>query len=125
MVNLFFVYGLDNIWSRDLKTDFTLKNCLVASVKFTKNAHPDKWSYSGYRIRFNSSPYFSLPDNTTGRNVIIFEADMNSSVHIDNKGKNILIFGDGPTQGLDDSTLTVEVKYSINFTQSNRKFCLR
>ena len=50
---------------------------------------------------------------------------MNSSVHIDNKGKDILIFGDGPTQGLDDSTLTVEVKYSINFTQSNRKFCLR
>ena len=98
---------------------------MVASAKLTKNAHPDKWSYSGYRIRFNSSPYFSLPDNTTGRNVIIFEADMNSSVHIDNKGKDILIFGDGPTQGLDDSTLTVEVKYSINFTQSNRKFCLR
>ena len=61
----------------------------------------------------------------TGRNVIIFEADMNSSVHIDNKGKDILIFSDGPTQGLDDSTLTIEVKYSINFTQSNRKFCLR
>ena len=42
-----------------------------------------------------------------GRNVIIFGADMSSSVHIDNKGKNILIYDEGPTQGLDDTTLTV------------------
>ena len=27
---------------------------------------------------------------------------MNSSVHIDNKNKYILILGEGPTQGLDD-----------------------
>ena len=31
-----------------------------------------------------------------------FGADMNSSVHIDNKNKYILILGEGPTQGLDD-----------------------
>ena len=35
---------------------------------------------------------------------------MNSSVHADNKGKDILIFGKGPTQGLDDTTLTTEEK---------------
>ena len=29
---------------------------------------------------------------------------------MDNKGKNILIFGEGPTQGLDDTTLTAETK---------------
>ena len=34
---------------------------------------------------------------------------MSSSVHIDNKGKDILILGKGPTQGLHDTTLTVEV----------------
>ena len=27
---------------------------------------------------------------------------MSSSLHIDNKGKDILILGEGPTQGLDD-----------------------
>ena len=48
---------------------------------------------------------------------------MNSSVHICNKGKDILILGDGPTQGLDDTTLTAEAIYSINFTQSKKKFC--
>ena len=49
---------------------------------------------------------------------------MSSSVHIDNKKKDILIIGKGPTQGLDDTTLTAEAQYSINFPRSNRKFCL-
>ena len=49
-----------------------------------------------------------------------FGADMSSSVHIDNKNKDILILGEGPTQGLDDSTLTTEAKCSINFTASNK-----
>ena len=39
------------------------------------------------------------------------------------RGK-ILILADGPTRGLDYTTLTTEAIYSINFTQSNRKFCL-
>ena len=40
VVTVFFVYKLD-IWSRDLNTDFTLKDCLFAVVKLTKNAVPD------------------------------------------------------------------------------------
>ena len=42
---------------------------------------------------------------------------MSSSVYIDNKGKDILILGKGPTQGLNDTTLTGETQYSINFTK--------
>ena len=38
---------------------------------------------------------------------------MNSSVHIDNKRKDILILGEGPTQGLDDTTLIAEVKHCV------------
>ena len=34
-----------------------------------------------------------------GKNVIIFIADMSSSMHIDNKNKDILILGEGPTEG--------------------------
>ena len=45
-------------------------------------------------------------------------------MHIDNKNKDILILGEGPIQGLDDTTLTAEAKYSINFSTSNKKFCL-
>ena len=52
-----------------------------------------------------------------GKNVTIFGADMSSSVHIYNKGKYILLHGEGPKQGLDDTTLAAEAKYSMNFTQ--------
>ena len=41
---------------------------------------------------------------------------MSSFVHIDNKEKDILIPGEGPTHGLDDTTLTAEDIYPINFT---------
>ena len=49
---------------------------------------------------------------------------MNSSPHIDNKGKAILILGIGPTQGLGENSLTAEKMYSINFTVTKKKFCL-
>ena len=49
---------------------------------------------------------------------------MSSSVHIDNKGEDILILAEGLTQGLDDTTLTAEAIYPINFTQSNKRFVL-
>ena len=49
---------------------------------------------------------------------------MSSSEHIDNKKKDIVILGIGPMQGLDDTTLPEEAQYHINFSRSNRKFCL-
>ena len=48
-----------------------------------------------------------------GKNVIAFVADMSSSIHIDHKNKNILIFSEGQTQGLDDTTLTAEAKFLL------------
>ena len=44
-----------------------------------------------------------------GWNFIIFGADKSSSVHVDNKGENILILVEGPTQGLDDTKLTAQI----------------
>ena len=38
--------------------------------------------------------------------------------------KNYLILCEGTTLGLHDSTLTVEAKYPINFTQSRKRFVL-
>ena len=48
---------------------------------------------------------------------------MSSSIHIDNKKKDILVLERGPTQGL-ESTLTSEKMYSINFTVTKNEFCL-
>ena len=41
-----------------------------------------------------------------------------------NKNKDILIFGEGLTQGLDDNKLTAEAEYPINFTQLRKRFVL-
>ena len=49
-----------------------------------------------------------------GKNVILFGADMSSSVHNDSKGKDILILGEGPIQRLDNTTLTAEATNFIN-----------
>ena len=54
--------------------------------------------------------------------MLIFGADISTSIHIDNKGKDILVLGRGPTQGL-EGTLTAEKMYSFNFTVTKKKFC--
>ena len=40
---------------------------------------------------------------------------MSSLLHVDKKNEDILILGEGRTQGLDDITLTSEAIYPINF----------
>ena len=96
VINLYISYTL-NPWLRNLNIDFTLKNCLFGSVKLTKNADPDKYKYSGYEIGFDSRSEFSFTDGSVGKNVIIFGADISSSVQIDNENKDTLILGEGPT----------------------------
>ena len=45
-------------------------------------------------------------------------------MHVNNKRKDILILREGPAQRLDDTTLTAEAKYPVNFTQSGKRFVL-
>ena len=89
----------------------------------TKNADFDNYGYSGYGIGFDRKQSFSFSSDSFGQNVIIFGVNMNSSAHIDNKKKDILILGKGRTQGL-EHTLTAEKKYLINFTVIKKKFWL-
>ena len=49
---------------------------------------------------------------------------MSSTLHIDNKGKNILILGEAPTQGLDGTTLTVEKSIQLILLLEEENFCL-
>ena len=55
--------------------------------------------YSGYGIGFDLCSGFLLTDESPGKSVITFVADMSSSTHINNKNKDILVLGEGPTQG--------------------------
>ena len=45
-------------------------------------------------------------------------------MHTDNKKQYILVLGEGPTQGLDDTLIKAEIKYSINCTESGKRFVL-
>ena len=123
LINLYITYTLSP-QLKNLNTDFTLGNCLFGSVKVTKNADLDTYKYTGYGVGFNSRSAFLFIDGSYGKKAIIFGANMSSSVHVDNKGKGILILGEGPTQGLDDTTLTAEAKYAIYFAQSGKRFVL-
>ena len=99
VVNIYIVYELDA--SSSHSSDPTIKNCLFEAVTLTKNADIEKYKYSGYGIGFDRRSSFSFPSGGFGQNVLIFGADMSSSIHIDNKKKDILVLGRGPTQGLE------------------------
>ena len=103
--------------------DPSLKNSLFGAVTLTKHININKYGYSGYEIGFDRKSRFSFPGGGFGQNVIIFGENMSSSVHVDNKKKDILILRKGPTQGL-EHTLTAEKTYFINFTVTIKKFCL-
>ena len=126
MSNCLFVYCLLPIAlkSRDLSADFTLKNCLCRAFKLTKNADSDKYSYLGNGIRSDSRSLFSYPSFDRSKNVILSGVGNSSSVRTDNKKKDMLVLGEVPTQRFDDTTITTEAKYSINFLKSHRKSCL-
>ena len=121
VVNIYIVYELGASSSHD--SDPEIKNCLFGAVTLTKNADIEKCKYSGYGIGFDRRSSFSFTDGGFGQNVLIFGVDMSTSIHIDNKKKEILVLGRGPTQGL-ESTLTAEKMYSTNFIVTKKKFCL-
>ena len=122
VVNLYIVYEITHF--HGISGYPTLTNALFGAVKLTKNADIDIYKYSGNGIGFDESRYYSI-GNDIGRNVIIFGVNMDSSTNLDNKGKDILILGRGPTQGLGEHSLSGEKMYSINFTEVNTKFCFK
>ena len=103
--NIYIVYELGV--SGYFNNDPTAKNSLFGAVRLTKNADIEKYHYSGYGIGFDRSS-FSFQGGGFGQNVIIFGADMSSSIHIDNEKKDILILSWGITKGLGEHSLTTE-----------------
>ena len=89
VVNIYIAYELGTSSSND--SDPTIKNCLFGAVTLTKNADIEKYKYSGYVIGFDRRSSFSFTGGGFGQNVLIFGADMSTSIHIDNKKKDILV----------------------------------
>ena len=105
IVNIYIFYETNENYN--IRSYPTLEDCLFGEVTLTKNVDIDEYKYSGYGIEFDRKGEFSFDDGFGGI-VIIFGVDMSSSVYIDNKKKDILILGEGPTQELDGIRLTAE-----------------
>ena len=110
-------------WSKNLKTYFTLANCLFGAVKLTKNADSDKYKYSVYRIGFDSGLQFLRTAGCDWKNIIIFGVDNCSPVHIDDRNKNIFVLVEESTQSIDNATVTADAKYPINCAESSKDLC--
>ena len=112
MVDLVIVDEL-NTCPRDLNAKFTLGNCLFGTVKLTKNDDSKKYEYSCYGIRFDARSNFSI-NGEWGKNVIIFGVgSVYQCVMIIEKG--ILVLGEGPTDGLDDTVPKAEAEDFLNY----------
>ena len=90
---------------------------MFVALKITKTADPNQYFYSEFGIEFDSGPFFPIPNFDLDKNAIIFGVYMSSSMHIDNKYRDISIIGKGPIQGFDNTTLSAEAEYSINFSK--------
>ena len=103
VINLYISYALSPPLS-NLNTYFTLGNCLLGSVKLTKNTDLDKDKYSGYGIEFDSCSEFSSPDGSMEEMSLFLELTW-AYLHVLLIRKKVS-------------------EYSINFTQSGKRFVL-
>ena len=131
VINIYCVYELQPIASsRD--TSFTIKNALFGAMQITKDATDNsKNNYKGYGICFDERSQFGhtiteggFTHTTNGRNVLIFGADMSSSVHATNKANHIYILWVRDLRMVFMILRYVEKNYYRNFTDPNKKFVL-
>ena len=103
IINLYISYTLSPPLS-NLNTYFRLGNCLLGSVKLTKNTDLDKDKYSGYGIEFDSCSEFSSLDGSMEEMSLFLELTW-AYLHVLLIRKKVS-------------------EYSINFTQSGKRFVL-
>ena len=109
VVNIYIVYKLDTI-NNTRNTDYTIQNAFFGAVKITKNSDISKNKYSGYGICFDEGDTFTKGNITSGKNVIIFGADMSFSIHGNIRVNNIYVLGDFLVQGINGTSIYAEKK---------------
>ena len=84
IVNIYIVFEISQNYN--VSSYPALESYLFGAASLTKHVDIAQYKYSGYGIGFNRKEEFSF-GNESGRNCIIFGADMSSSVHANNKAK--------------------------------------
>ena len=132
VINIYCVYELQPIGaSRD--TSFTIQNALFGAMQITKDpTNNSKNNYKGYGLCFDERSNFShtitqdgRQRTSNGKNVLIFGVDMSFSIQATNRANHIYCFGEGLTQGINDTTIYAEKNYWRNFTEHGENFVLR
>ena len=114
VINIFRVYELQPIAS-STDTSYTIQNALFGAMQITKDStNNSKNNYKGYGLCFDER----------SKNVLTFGVDMSFSIHATNRANHIYCFGEGLTQGINDTTIYAEKDYWINFTEHGEKFVL-
>ena len=121
IVNIYIFYEINKNYN--ISSYPNLENCLFGAVSLTKHLDIDQYKCSRYCTGCNKKEKFSF-DNGFDRNGIILGADMSSSVHANNRTKNILVLVKDFVQRLNNTTIYAEKLYTINFTKTNTKFRL-
>ena len=131
VINIYCVYELQPITaSRD--TSYTIQNALFGTMQITKDpTNNSKNNYKGYGLCFDERSNFShtitqdgRQRTSNGKNVLMFGVDMSFSIHATNRANHIYCFGEGLTQGINDTTIYAEKNYWRNFTEHGEKFVL-
>ena len=110
-INILKVTNSDHILEWKLKW---LSDENIKAPAISNNSLAPALNYSGLDHYFKS-PFYSWS---------IFGVANYSSVHADNKKNDFLIHGKNSTQSLDDTLLTADAQYYINFSEQLNKFCL-
>ena len=131
VINIYCVYEMDPIEStRD--TSLTIQNALFGAMQITKDpSNNSENNYKGYGLCFDERSNFShtitqdgRQRTSNGKNVLIFGTDMSSSIYATNTANHIYCFGEGLTQGINDTTIYAEKNYWRNFTEYGGKCVL-
>ena len=107
VINIYVVYKLDPI-SSTRNTDSTIQNASFGAMKIPKNTDSSKNNYTGYGLCFDEGGFGhtvrqgNFDRTTNAKNVIIFGADMSSSIHATNRANNIYVMGKDFIQGIND-----------------------
>ena len=108
------IYDL-NVWPRNHTNTIKFKNCLFGAtniVKSSDDSNNEKYVYSGYGIKFDSSGSGSF-DNGFTWNVVDFGVDNSSSSHPDNRKNKFLVLGEVSTYGINETFVSPEKKKSL------------
>ena len=117
VINIYCVYELQPITASRSHT-FTVQNALFGAMQITKTVDTSKNNYKGYGICFDGGGRFghtikegNFSHTTNARNVLIFGADMSSSVHATNRANHIYVMGDAFVQDINDTTIYAEKNF--------------